>query len=166
MGALSRAQEPLVLKFQTHKKKREQFCTEFHTVSHCSLQLHLFTCPFVCLLCDLQTCFLPQGCSSNITVTPIVLLDPRTIIYLFAFAWRRTIQCSWPLIRHLKPVLLRVRSCIYTRCTIPLALVCCWVGVPWWRRLASCHVWGPPGRGWLALSAAKGPQALQYPCTP
>lgn len=133
--------------------------------------VHLSLCTFAVRSADLF--FTPRlqlhwpRCSSNITVTPIVLLDPRTIIYLFAFAfaWRRTIQCSWPLIRHLKPVLLRVRSCIYTRCTIPLALVCCWVGVPWWRRLASCVGWGP-GRGWLALSAAKGPQALQYPCTP
>jgi hypothetical protein len=80
MGALSRAQEPLVLKFQTHKKKG----TILHRISH------------------------------RFTLFPAVAFVHLSLC-MFAVAWRRTIQCSWPLIRHLKPVLLRVRSCIYTR---------------------------------------------------
>lgn len=41
--------------FQTCKKN-----TIWHRIS---AHLMSFTCPFVCLLCDLQTCFLPQGCT-------------------------------------------------------------------------------------------------------
>lgn len=69
--------------FQTRKK--QQFSTEIHTVSYCSLLLYLFTCPFVCLLCDLQTCFLPQGCCkvpcSNITPIVLLIRTPLSVIW-------------------------------------------------------------------------------------
>jgi hypothetical protein len=166
MGALSRAQEPLVLKFQTHKKKGNnsaQNFTPFHIVP-CSCicsPVPLYVC---CAICRLV--FYPKAAAATLQLPPSYYLirEPLSICLplpgdgrfnapgLSSDIWNRS-YC--------------VSGVVFIQgCTIPLALVCCWVGVPWWRRLASCVGWGPPGRGWLALSAAKGPQALQYPRTP